>query len=260
MRLDEHRVLLTGASGGIGQAMALALREAGVSVMGVGRSVPAGTTAAGPCDAWVCADLTQTEGLAQVSRAAADWGVNTLVHAAGVPAFGAVAGLSAQETTQVLQTNLWVPMVLTQQLLPHLQTLPAARVVFVGSVLGRIGVPGYALYGASKAGLHGFAEALRRELLGSSVQVQWLAPRATRTAFNSAAAQAFAQATGSRSDPPELVAQALLAMLRGHGAERHIGMPERLLVRLNAVLGSWLDGGFRAHRKALFSSVHSKEF
>ena len=64
----------------------------------------------------------------------------------------------------VLQANLLAPMLLTQALLPHLLRQPRAQVVFVGSALGRIGLPGFSVYGASKAGLHGFAEALRREL------------------------------------------------------------------------------------------------
>lgn len=254
MKRPDHRVLLTGARGGIGQAMAVALRQAGAQVMGVGR----GPAPPGPAP-WVSADLAHPDGLERASRAAAAWGANTVVHAAGLPAFGAVANLSPQEATQVLQTNLWAPMLLTQQLLPHLRTLPEARVVFVGSVLGRIGLPGYALYGASKAGLHGFAEALRRELRGSPVHVQWLAPRATRTAFNSPAAQAYADATGTQSDPPERVAQALLALLDGTAAERHIGWPERWLVRLNAALGPLLDGGFKQHQHALFSPVITKE-
>jgi short-subunit dehydrogenase len=99
-----------------------------------------------------------------VAQAAADWRANVVVHAAGVPAFGALASIRRRRCRQVLQANLLAPMRLTQALLPALLRQPRAQVVFVGSALGRIGLPGFSVYGASKAGLHGFAEALRREL------------------------------------------------------------------------------------------------
>ena len=110
----------------------------------------------------------------------------------------------------VLQANLLAPMLLTQALLPHLRGQPRAQVVFVGSALGRIGLPGFSVYGASKSGLHGFAEALRRELAGTPVRVQILAPRSTRTDFNGPAVDAYNRATGTAMDRPEVVAEALL--------------------------------------------------
>ena len=96
-----------------------------------------------------------------------------VVHAAGVPALRRAAALDPpRRCRQVLQANLLAPMLLTQALLPHLPRLPRAQVVFVGSALGRIGLPGFSVYGASKVGLHGFAEALRRELADTPVRVQ----------------------------------------------------------------------------------------
>lgn len=249
------RVLLTGASGGIGRAMLRALRQAGASTMGVSRA-PADFAAPDAPDqpqVWVQADLGKSEDIDRVARSAIAWGVDTVVHAAGLPAFGAFEELDPAEASRVLQLNLWSPIALTRALLPHLHQMPQARIVFVGSALGRIGVPGSAVYGASKAGLHRLAETLRRELAGSHVGVQWLAPRATRTAFNSARSEAFNRATQTQSDPPEVVAQALVALLRSGAAERHIGFPERLAVRLNGVLGPLMDAGFRKHRDALLS-------
>lgn len=253
-----HRVLLTGASGGIGSAMLAALAQHGARTMAVSRHPPvvSDSAPANPTETplWQSADLARTEDIARVARAAATWGADTVVHAAGLPAFGAVEHLNPEQAAAVLHLNLWSPIALTQALLPHLRQLPSARIVFVGSALGRIGVPGSALYGASKAGLHRFAEALRRELAGSRVRVQWLAPRATRTAFNSRESEAFNRATGTASDPPQAVAQALIELLRSGAAERHIGFPERLAVRANGALGPLLDSGFRKHREALFSS------
>ncbi len=248
MKAADARVLLTGASGGIGHAMAQTVHRAGAAVMGVGR----GTVPALPWDiAWVQADLTTDDGVAEVASAAAAWRANVIVHAAGVPSFGPLAGTSPLQMQQVLQANLLAPMRLTQLLLPALLRQPQAQVVFVGSALGRIGLPGFSVYGASKAGLHGFAEALRRELADTPVRVQILAPRSTRTGFNGAAVEAYNRATGTAMDSPEQVAAELLTLIEGDAAERFIGFPERLGVRLNGLLGAWLDGSFVKHRRCL---------
>jgi short-subunit dehydrogenase len=142
-------------------------------------------------------------------------------------------------------------MLLTRALLPHLLAQPRAQVVCVGSALGRIGLPGFSAYSASKFGLRGFAEALRRELADSSVRVQYLGPRSTRTAFNDAGVEAYNRATGTAMDTPERVARALVELLRSERPERFLGYPETLAVRLNGLVGPWLDGAFARHRRSL---------
>jgi short-subunit dehydrogenase len=246
MKAADARVLLTGAGGGIGRAMAQALGRGGARVLGVGRSAAADTDTD-----WVRADLTTDEGVAAVVAAAAAWRANVVVHAAGVPSFGALGSVPPQQLAEVVQTNLLAPMRLTQALLPQLLRQPMAQVVFVGSALGRIGLPGFSVYGASKAGLHGFAEALRRELAGTPVRVQIVGPRSTRTGFNGAAVEAYNHATGTAMDPPEVVAAALLELIESEAAERFVGFPERLGVRLNGLLGALLDGSFARHRRCL---------
>jgi short-subunit dehydrogenase len=150
-----------------------------------------------------------------------------------------------------MAVNATAPMQLSAALLPHLMTLPQSRLVFVGSVLGHIGLPGHAAYGASKSALHGFAEALRRELTGTSVKVQCLSPRATQTDFNDALAQAFNRLTGTKSDSVGVVAQGLIQLLRSSSAERVLGWPERLGVRLNACLGARMDRAFATQAQVL---------
>lgn len=245
MKAAAARVLLTGAAGGIGQAMAARLRAAGAQVLGVGRRpAPAGQP-------WVQADLSTDDGRIATAAAAAGFGANVVVHAAGVPGFGRLATLPAEQLAAIVATNLVAPMLLTQALLPALLKQPRAQVVFVGSALGRIGLPGFSVYGASKAGLHGFAEALRRELADTTVRVQILGPRSTRTGFNDGAVEAYNRATGTAMDAPEAVAAALLALIESEAAERFVGFPERLAVRLNGVLGAGLDGSFTRHRRHL---------
>lgn len=266
MKAKDARVLLTGATGGIGQAAAAALVGAGASVMLLSRS-PArlaaqaralarsctgtGTDAPPPSIEWYAADLTRTSSLGGIRDVAAGWGCNVLVHNAGVPAFGRIEAFAATEMAQVLHLNLFAPMLLTQALLPHLRTRNEARIVFVGSVLGRLGLPGFSVYSASKFGLRGFAESLRRELGDSPIGVQYLGPRSTRTAFNSDAVDGYNKATGTAMDAPEVAAQALLKLIESGAAERFLGFPESLAVRLNGLAPGLLDGAFRKHRGSL---------
>lgn len=260
MKPTEARVLLTGASGGIGQATARALLAAGAAVLLVGRSterleqqaqqlVQAGADTSRV--RWAQADINRAGDRALLVREAQRLDCNVVIHNAGLPAFGRLGALDEGEIDAVLQTNLLAPMLLTQALLPRLQGLPAAQLVFVGSVLGSIGLPGFSVYSASKFGLHGFAQALRRELAGTKVQVQYIGPRSTDTGFNDPAVRHYNQATGTAQDTPDVVASEILRLLQDGAAERFLGFPEKLAVRLNGLVPQWLDGSFRRHRESL---------
>ncbi|MEI7466383.1 MAG: SDR family oxidoreductase [Burkholderiales bacterium] len=261
MNVDDARVLLTGASGGIGSAMAKALVRSGAAVMLVGRSMPTLTALAhelsspvqAPADRVGCyaADLCDPAAINDLREAAEAWGANVVVHNAGVPSFGRLESLVTADIQRVLNTNLLGPMLLTQALLPHLRQLPQAQVICVGSALGRIGLPGFSVYSASKFGLRGFAEALRRELRDSTVRIQYLGPRSTRTGFNSADVETYNRATGTAMDTPLAVAFALLELLESEAAERYLGFPEKLAVRLNGLAPGLLDGAFDRHRSSL---------
>jgi short-subunit dehydrogenase len=246
MPLSHLRILLVGASGGIGQAMVQALQAQGAHVVPVGRRWPQGMPAGA-----ISADIVLPQDRQRLVEVVREHNLNTVVMAAGVASFKPVEQLTDAEVTHLMAVNANAPMQLTAALLPHLLTLPHAQLVLVGSVLGHIGLPGHALYGASKSALHGFAEALRRELTGTPLRVQWLAPRATQTDFNDDLAQAFNRLTGTKSDSVGVVAQALVELLRSSSAERVLGWPERLGVRLNACLGAGMDRAFAAQAHLL---------
>jgi short-subunit dehydrogenase len=247
MKVEASRVLFTGAGGGIGDAAVRMLVKAGASVMLVGRS-PARLSAQAralvrdcgvqrQCVEWYAADLARIPSLSGIAEVATGWGCNVLVHNAGVPGFGRIESLDANEMAQVL--------------LPHLRGLPQAQIIFVGSVLGRLGLPGFSVYSASKFGLRGFAESLRRELGDTDVRVQYLGPRSTRTGFNSGAVEGYNKATGTAMDTPDVAARALLRMLESGKAECFLGFPEKLAVRLNGLAPTLLDGAFAKHRRSL---------
>jgi len=263
MKPLDARVLLTGASGGIGQATASALLRAGASVLLVGRSATSmndlsrrliANGAAASRVRWLSADITLDQDVQRLAAEVDRLGCSVVIHGAGLPAFGALPSLSPADIRSVLQTNLEAPVLLTQALLPHLLKLPNAQVICVGSALGRMGLPGYSVYSASKFGLLGFAQALRRELAGTRVQVQYIGPRSTRTRFNAPAVTAYNRATGTAQDAPETVANAIVRLLADGSAERFLGFPERLAVRLNALAPVWFDRVFRKHAAHLRNS------
>jgi short-subunit dehydrogenase len=116
-----------------------------------------------------------------------------------------------------------------------------AIVLNVGSIVGSIGMPGQVAYCSSKFGMHGFSEALRRELQGSSVKVVYVAPRATDTDMNDPLMREVNELTGARTDDSTVVARHIVRAITDTTRERFIGWPERLFVKLNALLPGLVD-------------------
>jgi short-subunit dehydrogenase len=258
MKAQELSVVLTGAAGGIGSALAAVLADAGAGVLLVGRrGAPLAALAESLGSARrqrvqaLAADITVAGDRAAIRDIAAARGCNALVNNAALPCFGPFADADPQQIDAVLLTNLVAPIQLTLALLPHLRAQRQARVLNIGSATGRLGVPGFAVYGAGKFGLRGFSEALRRELADTPVRVQYLGARATGTAFNDARAEAFNRCTRTAVDAPEIVAHTALELLLSGRAEKFIGFPEALAVRLNGLAPSLLDRAFVSHRVAL---------
>ena len=251
MRREDLRVLLTGASGGIGRPLALAFAAEGAELLVTGRNADRLETlcddvrAAGGRARCVAADLNTAEGRRLVIEAAGCNDVNTLINNAAIGTFGQFAHQSEEEITQLVGTNLLAIMLLTRSLLPLLLQHRRARIVNVGSIIGSLALPGQVAYSATKFGLRGFTEGLRRELADTSVQVVYVAPRATDTAMNGNRLRRFNERFGVAMDSPEVVAAKIArAMARGSG-EHFLGWPEKLFVRLNALLPSLVDGGLR---------------
>lgn len=245
------KIVLTGAAGGIGSAMAHALAPRAAALLLVGRDPSKLATLVddlvrripGTQVRTVAADLGTAAGRAAVVNAAEalPGGPDLLINNAGVSELAWFEDQSDAQIERIVHTNVVAPMLLTHALLPALHRQARAQVVNVGSILGDIGHPGSVAYCASKFALRGFTEALRRELAGSRVQLRYLAPRATRTALNSPAQVALNAELGVASDAPEHVAAELLKLLDGARAERHLGWPEKLFVRINRLLPSLVD-------------------
>ena len=249
MRLSEARVVLTGASGGIGLAIATALCAAGARVLAVARHREplAALIERYPRNlCWIGADLTvATDRREVLAEAQSIGGINLLINAAGVNHFAMLEQLDDSEINAMLAVNISAPICLTKLLLPLLKRADSAMVVNVGSTYGSIGYPGYASYCATKFALRGFSEALRRELADTRVGVLYVAPRATRTSMNSPAAQALNDALKSSVDNPQTVASAVMHAIAGDHRDLYLGWPERFFVRLNSLLPNLVDRGLR---------------
>ncbi len=245
--ISGQGVILTGASGGIGQALVAALLTRGAHVLAVGRDParlerllaqhPGGMLSTLSVDLNQAGDRDALCARAQCLRPLP----GILIHAAAIGDFGLFEQADADRLRCIIDTNLVAPLLLTRQLLPQLARRPGAAVVAIGSTFGNIGYPGFAAYSASKFGLRGLLEALAGEHADGPVRFQWIAPRATRTAFNSAAADALNCALKVASDAPETVAAWIVRAIEAGRPRQQYGWPEKLFARINGVLPALVD-------------------
>lgn len=213
MQLEGARIVLTGAGSGLGLALAREASARGGRLLLVGRGAEALDAArarlASPQRATVCvADVTRAQGRAAIAGLAASGlgGVDILVNNAGVQT---VAGLEAHDDDAVaamLATNLAAPLALTRDLLPMLRASAPSRVVNIGSMFGEIAFPLFAGYSATKFGLRGLSDALRRELADDGIGITHVAPRAVRTPAFAAHGELEAP-FAMKVDAPEAVAR-----------------------------------------------------
>jgi short-subunit dehydrogenase len=164
-----YRAILTGATGGIGGAIARRLAPSCEWLLITGRDAAAlSALRKEPGMANVhmiagdLADMATLDAIAAQARALG--GANLLINNAGAGGFHAFQTQAPEAIRTMVTANLLAPMLLTQRLLPQLLEAPAAQVVNIGSLFGYIGYPGFAAYAGSKSGLRGFTQALRREL------------------------------------------------------------------------------------------------
>ncbi|MCR8923008.1 SDR family oxidoreductase [Dasania sp. GY-MA-18] len=238
MEVHNKTILLVGATGGIGAAIAKQLDQLNAHLLLVGRSEQAlRQLSAGLSHRHILllADINSAAGRQQIVTQCQQQAIDIYINAAGVMDFQLLAQQESVKIEQMINTNLLSPMMLCQLLLPLLTQKSSAAIVNIGSTFGSIGHPGFAVYCASKFGLRGFSEALRRELAGSGVQVLYFSPRATRTALNTHAVKQLNEALGNRSDSPEQVAKMLIASLKANNGQQFMGWPEKIFVRLNAL-------------------------
>lgn len=177
-RSDARRWLVTGASRGIGRAIAARALAGGSRVALLARSpaVLDAATRAGPGAMGVQADVTDAASIARaVEEVTSAWGgVDVLVNNAGVHRGGRVDRLQPGDWADVLDTNLTAPLTMTRAVLPHMER--GGAIVNIGAVVGFRGFPGDAPYGAAKAGLAGLTRVLAVELARRGIRVNLVVP------------------------------------------------------------------------------------
>lgn len=192
-RLDLRgwRVLLTGASSGIGAALALRLAGQGARLVLASRGrerledLAARIRERGGEAVPVPADVTDPAQRARLVEAtvAALGGLDVLVNNAGVGAMGWFAGASEGRLRRIFEVNFFAAVELTRLALPHLRRGRHPLLVNVSSVVGRRGIPGGSEYSASKFALTGWSESLRPELAREGIRVLVVTPGTIDTEF-----------------------------------------------------------------------------
>lgn len=184
MDLEGKRVLLSGATGGIGRAIAEKLAGHGAHLVlssrrreelgELARSLPGGGHEV------IVADLAESGAAERLIEDAGD--VDGMVANAALPASGKLDDFSSEEVQRAIRVNLESPILMARALAPKLVEKGEGHLVFISSLSGKVGSPRAALYGATKFGLRGFSFALREDLHESGVGVSIVSPGFVRGA------------------------------------------------------------------------------
>jgi short-subunit dehydrogenase len=181
MALVDGKVLVTGATGGIGQAIARAFASRGATLLLTGRRSdvlePLASETGGrafTCDLACRADVERL--IVEVGE------VDVLVANAAVPAAGSLLEYDQDGIDTALEINLRAPIALARALAPHMVDRGCGHLVFISSLQGKAATPNSSLYVATKFGLRGFAHALREDLRGAGVGVSVVMPGFIRDA------------------------------------------------------------------------------
>jgi short-subunit dehydrogenase len=220
--LEGKRLLLSGASGGLGRAIANALADEGAELVlssrrqqeleELARSLPGGTER----HEVIVADLAEEGAAEKLVRDAGD--LDGLVANAGLPGVGALEKLDKGELTRTLRVNLEAPMLMAREVIPRLTEKRAGHIVFVSSLNGKAATPRTAVYCATKFGLRGFALALREDLHPKGVGVSLVSPGFIHEAGMFADAGVKAP-PGLGTTSPKKVGEAVVSAIRRNRAE-----------------------------------------
>ena len=173
--LAGARVLLTGASGGLGGALARRLAAERCELVLTGRRADALEALAAELGAQAAvADLVQRDQLEGLLQAAGR--IDVLIANAALPATGRLATLEQSDFDRAIEVNLRAPIALAHALAPAMVARGSGHLVFIGSLSGKATSGGASIYSASKAGLRAFALALRSELARAGVGVSLVSP------------------------------------------------------------------------------------
>jgi short-subunit dehydrogenase len=224
-KFEQSVSLVTGATAGIGRALASRLADRGGHVVAVGRrqdrldQLVSETTGMTGRIVPFMGDVTKPDdraGMIQAAQALGQGKIDLLVNNAGVGAIGNFAEADASRLRTIMEVNFFSVTELTRLSLPHLRQSSQGVICNVGSVLGHCAVPRKSEYCASKFALHGWTDSIRVELKRQGINVILVSPSTTRSEFFDSLIDTDPSATSSSfgSSSPEEVADATLWAIR----------------------------------------------
>lgn len=223
-------ILITGATDGIGLALAKLLHKKGERLILVGRRAP--TTLTDPLfnsQTYCQADLSLPDHAERIMAFLAYRGIDRLdcvVHNAGLGYVGDTAAQTAASITDLVNVNFTAPVKLTHALLPWLKRAQG-QLLFVSSIVTAMATPNFAVYGATKAALDGFVRSLRIELSSHQVGVQLIHPGATKTGMHEKAGFDAGKMRGFAS--AEAVAKQIAKAISRPRRQRTIGLTNKII-------------------------------
>ena len=239
MNPEGRSVLLTGATGGLGHAIARRLAAEGATLTLTGRRqdvLDALVAELGGTTRALAVDLADAGAVGALAETCRD--VDVLVANAALPASGHTLRFSVEEIDRALDVNLRAPMVLARVLGERMSGRGHGHQVFISSLAGKVGSGGGAVYSATKFGLRGFAHALREDLAPSGVGVSVILPGFIRDAgmFHESGTKL---PRGVGTSTPEAVADAVVRAITRNRAEIEVAP---IALRVGASVGSLAPG------------------
>jgi len=257
MIIDGKVFVVTGAGSGIGRALAETLSSQGAKLVladlnedGLQATLKA---LAHPDQArCVTGDITKAEMRNVILETATNdfGGIDALVNNAGVVAVGPLAKADEQALELMVRVNLLAPMLLVRDLLPVLERSASPTIVNVGSMFGDIAFPLFAGYSATKFGVRGLSDALRRELAPKGVTVTYIAPRAAKTGATGAF-EHLIEPMKMKLDEPEQVAKNIAAAIRSGVRSSYPKGAERFFVFIQRIMPKLVDNSIIQQLKSL---------
>jgi len=261
-RLAGSRILITGASQGIGKALAELAAARGMKVLAVARSVELlqelaqRVHAKGGVLETVQADITSSEDRQKMVDASLKYfgGLDILVNNAGIGATGHFADVSPDRMRTIMEVNFFGLTETTRVFLPMLKKGNKPALVNISSIAGKRGIPARSAYSASKFAVQGFSEALRAELAKDGVDVLVICPGFTATNFsqNMIEQKALLQYDHMRGMSPEQVALATLNAIEKGKNEIHLTFQGKLVHLVSKFLPRLADRIAKKKVRALF--------
>jgi short-subunit dehydrogenase len=263
--LRGSRILLTGASSGIGRRLAEQAAQAGARLTLTARSVEPlhelarSLNALGAEAIAVPGDVTQDADRRRMVSAAVErfGGLDVLINNAGVGSWCHFAESSEEILRRILEVNFFGPAELIRLAIPVLRKGRSPAIVNVASMCGRRGIPAWSEYSASKFALCGLTEALRGEMVRYAIDVLLVLPGVTRSGLW----EHLLRNTGryrldvNKGMPPETVAAGILRALRKNRTETVLGWDARWILRVNRFLPRLVDALLARQIRRLYATA-----